>query len=357
MTEYEDDLIGRLVLALQGFPGAVVDEVRHETLRRDHVDAIIHARIANRPVILIVETKKTAYPRDVRHSVWQLRKYLDGMTQSPEVAIVPLLAAQFLSAGAKDLLQDEGVGYYDGDGNLFVPAEGAYLYVEKPRSKAAGRKAEAVFSGKRARVVHAVWGAGDQWFKVHEIARRAQVSPGAASETLQELESREWVEVRGAGPAKLRRLADGQALLSAWRDHQLAGGSLIGTPFYVSAPDLERLTFRLDDVCRELGADYAVTGQMAGQAYAPHLTQISKLQCRIEPKFEAEVLSAIKARPVREGWNLTVLKTTDADSLLFRQRDGARWLADPLQTYLDLLRDSGRSQELAEHLRQERLSR
>ena len=41
--------------------------------------------------------------------------------------------------------------------------------------------------------------------------------------------------------------------------------------------------------------------------------------------------------------------------LLFRERVGEVWLASPVQVYLDLVRGEGRSKELAEHLRRERI--
>lgn len=192
---------------------------------------------------------------------------------------------------------------------------------------------------------------------MQEIAKRVAVSPATASETLQELESRGWVISEGGGPAKLRKLANPRALLDAWRDYQRdAAPPPRLSRYYVSSPDAERLSHRLDDACAALGAKYEVTGQVAGQAYAPFLTQISKLHCRLSPSRQAEVLDDLKARPAFEGWNLGVLETTDAENMAFRQRhqDG-RWLADPLQTYLDLLREGGRSAEVAQHLRAERL--
>ncbi|WP_291547509.1 hypothetical protein [Bosea sp. (in: a-proteobacteria)] len=364
MTEYESGLIADLIMTLDRLPHASVEtsEFRHKLLARPPIggsrqfDAVIHAKVAGRPVTLVVEIKKSAYPRDVREAVWQLHNQMRGLPANAYPDVVPLIAAQVLSPGARALLQEAGVGYYDGDGNLFVPAQGAYLYVEKPPSKSAARQIEAVFTGKRARVVHAVWRQDEAWFKVQDIAKRANVSPATASETLQELENREWVRSEGAGPAKLRQLADRTALLDAWRDHQKGAAPANPARYYVSSPDPNWTSYRLDDACTALGAEYEVTGQVAGQAYAPFLTQISKLHCRISPSRQEEVLDELKARPVQEGWNLGVLETTEAEGLLFRQRDkDMRWLADPLQTYLDLLREGGRSNELATHLREERL--
>lgn len=319
-----------------------------------YADSIVHALVAGRSLTLVVEAKQNGFPRDVRQAVWQLRRQVEFIP-NPGGQVIPIVAAGTLSPGAKALLQEEGVGYFDGDGNLYVPAEGAFVYVEKPPSKPSARLVEAVFSGRRARVVHAVWCKADAWFGVHEIAQEARVSPATASETLVALERREWVISRGAGPAKSRQMVNPAALLDAWAEHQREAPQPKIRHYYVSGPDPDWITFRLHDICERLNAEYEVTGQVAAQSYEPFLTHISKVHCRIAAGQQDEVLSGLNARPVREGWNLGVIEMTKSDTLAFRQRDEHRWLADPLQTYLDLLQEGGRSEEMANHLRAERL--
>ena len=67
------------------------------------------------------------------------------------------------------------------------------------------------------------------------------------------------------------------------------------------------------------------------------------------------MLASIDARQVREGWNLGVHEIASDSELKFRQRIDGFWVADPLQTYLDLLQAGGRAKELAQHLRSEKL--
>ena len=67
------------------------------------------------------------------------------------------------------------------------------------------------------------------------------------------------------------------------------------------------------------------------------------------------VLSALNARVVTEGTNLIVIETNSQGEFLFKERVGSLWLASPVQVYLDLLRGGGRAQDMAEHLRRERI--
>jgi hypothetical protein len=69
----------------------------------------------------------------------------------------------------------------------------------------------------------------------------------------------------------------------------------------------------------------------------------------------AAAIDELDARAVIEGANLLVIETRSQSEFLFKERVGSVWLANPVQVYLDLLRASGRSQEMAEHLRRERI--
>ena len=53
--------------------------------------------------------------------------------------------------------------------------------------------------------------------------RTRGVSPATVSQTFKHLERRDWLEVKGEGPAKRRLLARPHALLDAWRDSVPAG--------------------------------------------------------------------------------------------------------------------------------------
>ena len=102
--------------------------------------------------------------------------------------------------------------------------------------------------------------------------------------------------------------------------------------------------------------DLEFTGQFAAQAYTPYLSNLSDLTVRTFGKrTHVWLISTLGAREVSEGANLVVI---DGKSNLRRHRmhdENKRLLASPLQVYLDLLEDHGRSKEMAEHLRSQEL--
>jgi len=304
---------------------------------------------------LVIEAKRALFPRDAREAIWQLRNYLAHGEPAGRSA-VPVLIAETISPGARQLLRDERVGYFDSSGSLFIPGRGLYVRVDRPVSRKQARSLNNPFVGRRAQVLHAVWLLGRDWFGVHQIAERAGVSPATASETLIGIERREWVEVRGAGPSKERRLVNPRALLDAWSSYQTSAKSKAVRHFYVRSttpPDLQR---RIDHACEIHNVPYEFADITAGQIHTPYLSSISQVFCRIPAGGGMRAaLASIDARPVKEGWNLGVHEVASDSEMRFRQRIDDLWVADPLQTYLDLLQAGGRAKELAQHLRAEKL--
>jgi len=351
---YEQALVEQLNAALAEIPGAVLDPDVAILLQDGWADAVIDVAINGRSLRLFVLVKRSAFPRDVRESIWQLHEHL---REIPDIngQRVPMVASETVSPGARKHLQDARVGYFDESGSLYIPADGVYVLVDRPMAKRQKRSINAVFTGRRAQVLHAAWVCRREWFGVQDVAERAQVSPATASQTLTELERRDWVEVRGSGPTKERRLSDRRALLDAWAQHQRTSKPPEMRTYYVPESAVAPVVRKLDAVATQVGADYEITGAVAGQAHAPYMSHIGQIQCRIGAERADAVLAQMNARSVIDGWNLAVIRADSPSDFAFRERNEFGWIADPLQTYLDLLQGGGRSSEFADHLRAERL--
>jgi hypothetical protein len=353
----EQELLDGLIDAIGALPEghAEVDQREVAIGPRGRVDALVDAWIGGRPLQLVVEAKREAFPRDVRETVWQLRNYLVHMPGNDR-EVVPFFIARAISPGAREILREEGVGFYDLGGSLFIPARHAFVYVDRPVPKKNAKIFDSVFQGQKARVVHAVFDRRSEWLSVKELAESTEVSPATASATLTEMERREWLDVEGAGPSKLRRLRSAKALVDAWTTHIADQKPPKVERYYVPGGTALELAQRLDHACRDADAAYAATAEFAAQLYAPYLSSISQVKCRIEPgRRQEQALERLNARPVSEGWNLGLIETRVRGDVTVAERiEGVR-LAPPLQVYLDLLQGSGRSREMAAHLRSARL--
>jgi hypothetical protein len=126
--------------------------------------------------------------------------------------------------------------------------------------------------------------------------------------------------------------------------------------FYVPGSKADGLLSRIGEEFDKSKTDYAVSYEVAAQRYAPFLSSISQVRIRLIKTLESQLaVSELGARAVTEGSNLAIIDAQSQGDLLFRNRVGNVWLASPVQVYLDLLHGEGRSMEMAEHLRKERI--
>ena len=355
----ERQLITRFLDALRELPEVLADLDHSGPVGlgadRRH-DAQIDLRVGGNSLVLRVYVKKAVYPRDVRQAIWQFREASHGRPKGQGKEPLSLLVAESISPGAKALLRDAHVGYYDSGGSLYLSAPGAYFYIDKPPPKTFARSVRSLFSGRCAQVLHALLVQHRDWFGVKELAQRAMVSSATASQVLTELERFDWLVSRGLGPSKERFLREPAALLDAWVQ-QLAS---IRPPdlrrYYVPATKADSLLDRVGEVFDAHDAGYAISYEAAAQRYSPFLSSVSQVRARLLIGASADAaIGDLGARVVNEGANLVIIEAKSPGDLLFRERVGGIWLASPVQVYLDLLRGEGRSKEMAGHLRKERI--
>jgi hypothetical protein len=355
----ERDLVESVLETLRGLPQAHAElGLWEQAGGRDRgYDARIDLHIGGESVSLLIEAKRAVYPRDVREVIWQLRRYMDhAPSERANVQRLPLIVAESISPGAKELLREAQVGYFDSGGSLYVPARGAYVYIERPPPKPVAKALRSLFSGRRTQVLHALLVRPRWWVSVKELAEQSQASPATVSQVMGELERFDWLETRGQGPTKERLLREPGALLDAWSKQLGLGRPPTLRRYYVPAVKPHDLPERLDHVFDRQQITYAITHEAAAQRYTPFLSSVSQVRCRLMPGRPAEeALGALDARVVTEGANLAVIEVKSSGELLFRERVDGAWLASPIQVYMDLMRSEGRAKEMAEHLRHERI--
>lgn len=362
MSEIENmdqELLESLRDCFAVIPGARVDGLSHENEfgGRHGPNAIIETTIGNRALVFVAETRGDVYPRDAREAVWKLKLHRKE-SDSSDRHHVPMVLARSISDGARAFLQEERIAYHDLSGSLYINAEDTLVLIEKPKSKRAKRRDVNVFKGARAQVLHALFARPGQWAAGTEIAQDAGVSPATVSQTFKDLERRDWLEVRGEGPAKRRRLAQPDAVLDAWRDSIVMGPKAKRSRYYVPRMKPEEMALQIGREASRANIDLEFTGQFAAQSYTPFLTSVSILTVRVRgTQGHESLLSILGARKVSEGANLVLIDAGQNKLGLGRGEGEERLLATPLQVYLDLFEDYGRSKELAEHLRSLKLAR
>ncbi len=342
-------LLDQFLASLQELPDLHATAATLEAVKAaERVDAEITLSVGGKSIFLLVEVKKRVYPRDVQQAIWHLR----AVNRSPRAQSLPVIIAESLSPGAKELLRNERIGYFDSGGSLFLPAAGAYVYIEKPAPKSWERAMRSLFSGRRAQALQVLLANHREWFGVKELAQRAHVAASTASEVLSELERLDRVAVQGQGPSKERQLREPGKLLDAWVKQLETERSLKLRRYFVPGLKTDALLPRLAEVFTSHGIEYAVTHEAAAQRYAPYLTTVSQVRVRVVPRSNLEdALKDLGAHEVDGGANLAIIEAK-AGELQFRHQDGGVWFATVIQVYLDLMRSEGRARDMAAHLRE-----
>jgi len=205
-------------------------------------------------------------------------------------------------------------------------------------------------------VVHALLCEPEGWVNVKSIAERAEVSTATASETLSALERFDWLQTRGSGPSKERRLIEPAKLFDAWVKVASSKQRVSYRRFYAPMMKDEEMAHRIADVCNHLDTNYVVTGEAAAQRYTPYLSNVSQLKCKLtSSKAFDRIIAELDARPVNEGANLLLVETKSTSEFLFKEKIEDVWFASPVLVYLELIQSPGRSSDMAQHLREERI--
>jgi hypothetical protein len=189
---------------------------------------------------------------------------------------------------------------------------------------------------------------------VHILAQAANVSPGLAHRVLQRLEAAGIIESSGAGPAKVRRVADPTALLDLWAEESRDRGAARSRAFRLAQTPRELA----EGVAHDLDANdiaYAVTGAAAASLVAPSVTALPVTEIWVtEAVAVATLLRVIGAEPADSGSNLALLQARDDLALSFRRQTALGvWTVNPFRLYLDLRADPRRGREQADHLREQ----
>jgi hypothetical protein len=266
-----------------------------------------------------------------------------------------ILVAETTSAGARQILEENGVAYLDGLGNSSIRLSGLFVRTGAARVVSSGTRREPVrarLAGKAGLVVQALLLNRDRSWSVAEMAAEAGVSSGLAHRVLARLEDADVVAAAGIGPRKVRRITEPASLLDLWVDEEKEPGVRLTAAFVLGRPGTpvanlvsERLT--------AAGTTHAITGSAAAAIMAPALTSVPVTQVRVTAAIPADdVLTAMGARQVEEGANLVIVQGADDTELRYRRRVGEIWLAANTRIYLDALRDPRRGSEQAQVFRE-----
>jgi len=293
----------------------------------------------------------------------ELKRHADAVAAHAAGAHIPvgersrwLLVAETSTAGARNTLAAEGIGYVDAAGNANIVMPGlivrtgsfsAGAVIVAPKSPSVPTR----LAGKAGLVAQALLLERDRAWRVGDLADVAGVSDGLAHRVLVRLEKAGVVAAEGRGPAKTRRVLSPAALLDLWSEEDVEPRVRLTAAYMLGRPGGD-LGVLASERLVSAGIAHAVTGVAAAAMVAPFLTSVPVVELRVTGLADASaVIKALDARPAEEGFNLVLVQVDGDMGLRFRRLLQGRWVAAATRIYLDALRDPRRGREQADEFR------
>lgn len=337
MADRDNKLLSEALTALRRrLPAGWKVEIARPKVRASGVgDAFLRVVAPGRKATsLAVQTRRGLDPRAAFDLAAELRALDPGEK--------PLIVAPYLSATARERLQDAGINFLDLTGNvrlelrrpgLFIESQGASMDPDREK-----RPSRSLRGAKAGRIVRALVDSRSPP-GVRALAARTGVDPGYVSRTLALLHRQALIE---RGPRGQIASVNWAKLLQRWaEDSPLDSRGVLTTA--LEPRGLAALQSRL----RDFGTPYAITGSLAAAVLAPIAPPRLAAIYFEDPQ---RAMSELGLRPVDAGANVVLIEPRDVGVFSGAvEKEGLRYVA-PSQAVADLLGSPGRGPAEAEEL-------
>ena len=339
---------------LSHVPSVEIDPVGgyEESVGRDYgIDLRIGLSHGGVDYALIVEVKADGAPRFVRSAVYQLESCVAHLLQTRRAddgrRLIPMLVSPYLSPESRAICTAHDVAYLDFCGNAHLAFDNVYVdraVAGKPKPEA--RALRSIFAPKSGAVLRVMLRDPGRAWLVADLAEKADVSLGHASNVRKYLLEREWIEKRDDGVV----LARPDTLLKAWREnHRRPSGHRITGYTHLHGVQLEkRLSGILNPYPQRPRAICSL--HSAAQWFAPYGRDGTYNFYADEPGVQT-LTEALGLATASKGANV-VIRVLKDESLFDDAIEPAPGVFSTSQivTYLDLWNGNDRDREAAEYI-------
>ena len=312
-----------------------------------------------------IEFRLTWLPMLSRETASRLIQDQVGLAAGESQAPRRLIATRTLAESTRRMLREHHVSWAEQNtGVLHLAAPGLLVDIrgEDGVSKKGWPTQRAKLQGISGLVAETLvgWEAG-QLIQLRVLAEKAGVSTALVSRVLQRLSALRIVEPIASGPSRQWAMIERGGLLDLWAEEEQRTPSVV-TPLNVWSRSPNALLAKLPQL-NQVTALWAVGGTAAANLYAPTLTIFPEPVIWVDAKvpFE-EVARVLGGEKVERGANVFIWQS-ERNLALKRSRmiepnESKSGLDQPLQlvsrprAYIEALHGAGRSQEVAQNLRE-----
>jgi hypothetical protein len=266
-----------------------------------------------------------------------------------------VVASPRITKSARAFLRDEGIGYFDGSGSLFLRLPQLTVLIDKDVESEPITRRKNIYQRASSQVLHALLVGHNREWHINDLAAISNVSPSTAHSVVSELEQIGWMSRTGAGPRSRRQLTEPGELLDAWSArYSLDAYQFSRFHLWSSSPEKARAS--ITEVLSSQGVHSALTLTTGAQYVAPQVSPdpVSYLIVPDVPDVR-NIVRSTGAKAVEAGGNICLLITDSRSPLMFPQSIDRAIIASDIQLYLDLFAWPRRGKEQAAELRLSRI--
>lgn len=349
----EKHLLKAFEKCLKALPNVELAKIKEKSDKRDtDLDARMQFKINDKKSVdLLIQVKLAGYPRDLERISQTIKEKhrVNGNKES-----IPVIVSRSVSPGSRKLLQEQGVGYFDAGGSLYIPYSDGVFLIERPAPQTE-RSLQNIYEGRAAQVLHVLLAEPEIEWHVNELAELAEVSPYTVHQVFTRLERENLIKRQGKGPDCVRILGKPGELLDSWAENYSLKHYEIRN-YYKWSSATDKLRKEIAGTLEQNEIEYALTLNSGAELIAPFATGSERLYFIVQDSEKLdEIVETAALEPVEDGATITFLVTSLRTPFLNRRKIDDQWVADDIQLYLDLSKWRARGKEQAEHLRRERL--
>jgi hypothetical protein len=305
------------------------------SLNDSTADYIFHIETPLGEKKIFVEIKDNGQPRYARTLVDKIR-LINEVSKEYWIFVAP-----FVSEKTGQMLRDSGIGFVDFAGNCYISFEGVHIQREgKKNPFLTKRQFKSLFRLKASRILRVLLANPNQFWKIEQLAKEAQVSTGHVYNIKKELLNREWAEADNKG----LKLNQPESLLKEWcNQYQAEQKSNLSFYSLLTPSEFES---RIEKVCNELKVRYALAGLSGAFRLAPFV-RYHRVSLYLEDKVN-EFVKLMDLKSVTSGENVIIINPADDGIFYDARRIGEMSVASPVQLYLDLNMLGDRGKEAAD---------
>ncbi len=327
----------------------LLPDVKIEEIKKfsgdDFYDLILTVRIGNVSKHLCCEIKSRGEPLYLYQAIGHLRQL-----QKNKKGGYPVVIAPFISELGRRICKNEGFGYIDLTGNIFLQFNS--VYIEKTSEKKISFKQQEtsadIFARKSSRVLRVMLENPKVLWNFSTLSQEADLNIRRTFEIIKVLNEKGFVEKK-RGSIKL--LKPGK-LLDYWSENYNFHDNITNT-FFSFARTFKEFKEILVNASKNIGSQYALTLHSGAALVAPFV-RFSDIHIYIEKGIERWV-EVLELKPVESGGTINLLTPYDDGVFYRRQKVQNIFVVCNTQLYLDLIKYPARGKEQADFLRQQKM--